>query len=73
MLVSLDKRLLGRATICPMEGGAARLIRLAFLASDIVESIIEGRQPSELTAEALTRHTALPIDWRSQRAALNLQ
>ena len=30
-----------------------RLIRLAFLAPDIVESIIQGRQPAALTAEGL--------------------
>jgi hypothetical protein len=48
-------------------------IRLAFLAPGIVESIVEGRQPSDLTAEALTRHTAIPIEWRSQRAALNFR
>ena len=45
----------------------------AFLAPDIIESIVEGRQPSEMTAEGLTRHTAIPIEWRSQRAALNFQ
>ncbi len=31
-----------------------RLIRLAFLAPDLVESIVEGRQPTILTDEALT-------------------
>jgi len=51
----------------------SRLIRLAFLAPDIIESIVDGRQPSDLTAQGLTRHIAIPIEWRSQRAALNLQ
>jgi site-specific DNA recombinase len=46
-------------------------MRLAFLAPDIIESIVEGRQPSDMTAEGLTRHIALPIEWRSQRAMLN--
>ena len=50
-----------------------RLIRLAFLAPDIVESIVEGRQPTTLTAEALTRHIALPLSWRSQRTVLNVE
>jgi site-specific DNA recombinase len=50
-----------------------RLIRLAFLAPDIVESIVEGRQPAGLTAEALTRHIEMPLEWRSQKTALNLQ
>jgi site-specific DNA recombinase len=51
----------------------SRLIRLAFLAPDIVESIVDGRQPSDLTAEALTRHIVIPIEWPSQRAALNFK
>jgi hypothetical protein len=51
----------------------SRLVRLAFLASDIIESIVDGRQPSDLTAQGLTRRIAIPLEWRSQRAALNLQ
>jgi site-specific DNA recombinase len=50
-----------------------RLIGLAFLAPDIVESIVQGRQPTSLTAEALTRRIELPLEWRSQKAALNIQ
>jgi site-specific DNA recombinase len=50
-----------------------RLIRLAFLAPDIVESIVEGRQPITLTAEALTRRIELPLSWCSQRTALNVE
>jgi hypothetical protein len=34
----------------------------AFLAPDIAESIVEGRQPTSLTAEALTRHIEIPLD-----------
>ena len=49
-----------------------RLIRLAFLAPDIVESIVEGRQPPTLTAEALTRRIELPLSWCAQRSALNV-
>jgi hypothetical protein len=51
----------------------SRLIRLAFLAPDIVESIVEGRQPTTLTAEAVTRHIEMPLEWRSQKTALNIQ
>jgi site-specific DNA recombinase len=65
------------ARIAAREGIAvryvSRLIRLAFLAPDIVESIVDGGQPSDLTAEGLTRHIAIPIEWRAQRAVLNLQ
>jgi ketol-acid reductoisomerase len=50
-----------------------RLIRLAFLAPEIVESIEEGRQPTTLTAEALTRRIELPLSWCSQRTALNVE
>jgi multidrug resistance efflux pump len=48
-----------------------RLIPLAFLAPEIVESIVEGRQPTTLTAEALTRRIELPLSWCSQKTALN--
>jgi hypothetical protein len=56
------------AEIAAREGLAVRyvgrLIRLAFLAPDIVEAIVEGRQRASLTAEALTRHIELPLEWR---------
>jgi site-specific DNA recombinase len=65
------------ARIAAREGIAvryvSRLIPLAFLAPDIIESIVEGRQPIDLTAQALTRQIEIPIEWRSQRAALNPQ
>ena len=65
------------AAIAAREGLAVRyvgrLIRLAFLAPDIVESIVEGRQPTTLTAEALTRRIELPLSWCAQRTALNVE
>ena len=65
------------AAIAVREGLAVRyvgrLIRLAFLAPEIVESIVEGRQPTTLTAEALTRRIELPLSWCSQRTALNVE
>jgi len=65
------------ASIAVREGIAvrsvSRLIRLAFLASDIVESIVDGRQPSDLTAQTLTRRIAIPLDWRLQKTALDIQ
>ncbi len=64
------------AAIAAREGLAVRyvgrLIRLAFLAPEIVESIVAGRQPATLTAEALTRHIELPLAWCAQRTALNV-
>jgi site-specific DNA recombinase len=44
-----------------------RLLRFAYLAPDIVEAIVEGRQPRSLTVKLLLR--AIPIAWSDQRAA----
>ena len=48
----------------------SRLVRLAFLAPDIITAILEGRQPVTLTANKLMADTRLPIDWVEQRRAL---
>ena len=47
-----------------------RLLRLTFLAPDIVTSIIAGRQPPDLTARKLMADTRLPLDWSEQRIQL---
>jgi len=49
---------------------ATRLVRLTFLAPDIVAAIVAGKQPAGLTANKLMADTRLPLDWRDQRAAL---
>ncbi len=46
------------------------VLRLAFLAPDIVEAILEGAQPVELTAKRLLRREDLPLDWHKQRRRL---
>lgn len=48
----------------------ARLIRLGYLAPDIVSAIIEGKQPASLTRQKLARIGSLPIRWDEQRAIL---
>ena len=48
----------------------ARVIHLAFVAPDIAQAIIDGRQPPELTAERLMRLVPLPMDWQAQRERL---
>ena len=48
----------------------SRILPLAFLAPDIVGSILAGSQPVSLTAERLKRLTALPLDWADQRKLL---
>lgn len=52
------------------ETEVTRVLPLAFLALDIVEAIIEGRQPEGLTAERLKRLSPLPSDWDVQRRRL---
>ena len=49
---------------------ATRLVRLTFLAPDIVAAILAGKQPAGLTANKLMADTRLPLEWRDQRAAL---
>jgi len=47
----------------------ALLITLAFLAPDITEAILQGRQSITLTTDALVRNP-LPISWEEQRKTL---
>jgi hypothetical protein len=47
-----------------------RLLPLALLAPEIVQSICDGSQPDTLTAEALKRATELPPEWGKQRQVL---
>ena len=49
-----------------------KIIRLAFLAPEIVEAIAEGRQPPEFSTELLTKRIRLPLDWSDQRRLLNI-
>ncbi len=47
-----------------------RLLRLSFLAPDIVAAILKGGQPAELTASWLAQWKNLPLDWTEQREVL---
>ena len=47
------------------ESYVRRILGFAFLAPDIVESILGGRQPHDLTLEKL--RTRLPMNWAEQR------
>jgi hypothetical protein len=46
------------------------VLRLTLLAPDIVEAILDGRQPAELTLAVLIRPFA--VGWREQTEALSL-
>jgi hypothetical protein len=60
------------AEIAEREGIAApyltRTMRLSHLSPDLVESILEGRQPRQLTLEVLRQ--PLSEDWTEQKRAL---
>jgi site-specific DNA recombinase len=47
-----------------------RLVRLSYLAPDITQAILDGRQPRDLTAEKLLEHSRLPLAWHDQRLVL---
>jgi site-specific DNA recombinase len=47
-----------------------RVVRLSYLAPDITQAILEGRQPRGLTAQKLLAHSRLPLGWHDQRTAL---
>jgi site-specific DNA recombinase len=49
-----------------------RLTRLAFLAPQIVEAIVAGNQPPELTAEVLAERIELPLLWTAQEQAVGI-
>jgi hypothetical protein len=47
-----------------------RILRLSFLAPDIVKVILRDRHPIELSAKRLANELRLPIAWDEQRALL---
>ena len=53
------------------EPDVRRLLRFTYLAPDIVEAIVEGRQPRTLTVKLLLQ--GIPLDWSDQRAAFGLR
>ncbi|WP_029587486.1 hypothetical protein [Bradyrhizobium sp. URHD0069] len=50
------------------ESYLCRVLRLTLLAPDIVEAILDGRQPRTLELQSLLK--PLPADWRAQRKRL---
>lgn len=43
----------------------SRILRLAYLAPDLIEAVLAGRQPSGLTLESV--RDPIPLDWAEQR------
>jgi DNA invertase Pin-like site-specific DNA recombinase len=59
------------AALKKMTGSSfTRLIRLTFLAPDIIRAILDGRHPPELSARRLLADTRFPLDWDEQRKLL---
>ena len=52
------------------ESYVGRVLRLALLAPDIVETILAGRQPAGLQLEGLMKR--FPVGWQAQRDVLKL-
>jgi DNA invertase Pin-like site-specific DNA recombinase len=47
-----------------------RVLRLTYLAPDIMRAILEGRHPRDLSAQKLLSHSRLPLTWPEQRRIL---
>ena len=47
-----------------------RVLRLRYLAPDIIRAILERRHPRDLTAHKLLAHSRLPLALPEQRRAL---
>ncbi len=54
------------------EGYVRQLVELAFLAPDIVTSIVRGTQPRHISVDRLVRQ-ALPLSWHEQRRVLGVR
>jgi hypothetical protein len=57
-----------RSSYCskyPNSSYVGRVLRLTLLAPDIIETIIDGRQPAEMTLAVLMRPFA--VEWTEQR------
>ena len=52
------------------ESYVTRVLRLGFLAPSIVEAILDGRHPVEITADQLTLRAPIPAIWVEQRRVL---
>jgi site-specific DNA recombinase len=59
------------AGITKSKGRLTALMRLTYLAPSIIEDILRGRQPPELSPKRLLRTSRdLPVDWTEQRKVL---
>lgn len=50
-----------------------RLVQVGFLAPDLMQAIVKGTQPPNVTAHSLSNLGALPLDWHEQRSQLGFE
>ncbi len=48
-------------------GWVAEVLRMTLLAPDIVQTIVDGRQPRHLSLSMRGRLGKVPLDWQEQR------
>ena len=71
-----DGERLGRKEVATRFGvhpeDVSRLLPLAFMSPRIVEAILTGQQPADLTARHLVRDIELPVSWAEQCETLGI-
>ena len=71
-----DGQGLGRKDVAKRFGihpeDVSRVLPLAFLSPRIIEAILIGQQPADLTARHLARNIELPIGWADQSKLLDI-
>ncbi len=70
-MIGLDTMRLPFLAATPSSTYLRRVARLAFLAPDIQQAILDGTQPADLNLAALIQ-SAIPIDWSAQRRVLGM-
>ena len=53
-------------------GDVNKRLLLAFLAPEIIEAIVAGEQPADLSTEKLVKRIDLPLEWGEQKRLLNV-
>lgn len=66
----INQRSIARATGLD-ERYISRIIPLAFLAPDLTEAVLEGKQAAQLSLDSCLGH--IPDNWNLQRAQLSVQ
>lgn len=74
MVMNNQERTIAELAMEAGVGGSyfTRILRLSFLAPDVVKTLLADRHPIELTAKKLASYTRLPIAWEEQSALLGI-